>query len=264
MLMAFLAALVLARASYDLETALAASYTDNRLITSADIMVPGLAQGVHVLADLTTAADIALGGRGVSTGKLVIFLHGAAFSARTWQVVGSLDALIKAGFRVVAVDLPGYGHSLSGTQKQSAAARSYFLTSLLKQMRVTSKVLVVAASMGGSYGSPFVLAHPEQVSGYVSVSAVLDQSSVASHPNSSARRLPALLVWGSLDSPGSSKARAQEELFKASQKVVMENAPHPAYLKDPAFFNTLLLTFAGAPPSTMGLRVPPLAARAEW
>ena len=40
--------------------------------------------------------------------------------------------------------------------------RQAFVTALLKQSRVTSKVLVVAASMGGTYGAPFVLEHPQQ------------------------------------------------------------------------------------------------------
>ena len=42
-------------------------------------------------------------------GTPVLLLHGGAFSSKTWVEVGTLQALKKAGFDVVAVDLPGKG-----------------------------------------------------------------------------------------------------------------------------------------------------------
>ena len=39
----------------------------------------------------------------------MLFCHGAAFSMRTWQSVGVLDALAMQGERAIAVNLPGYG-----------------------------------------------------------------------------------------------------------------------------------------------------------
>lgn len=36
----------------------------------------------------------------------VLLLHGAKYSAQTWQELGTLSLLADAGFRVAAVDLP--------------------------------------------------------------------------------------------------------------------------------------------------------------
>ena len=56
-------------------------------------------------------------------------------------------------------------------QRASAARRALArlqtkLHELLKTARFGGKVLIVAASMGGTYAAPFVLAHPAQVAGY--------------------------------------------------------------------------------------------------
>lgn len=36
----------------------------------------------------------------------VLLLHGAKYSAQTWEDLGTLSVLADAGFRVAAVDLP--------------------------------------------------------------------------------------------------------------------------------------------------------------
>lgn len=59
------------------------------------ISVSGLAHEIHYLEG------------GAHNDKTLIFLHGAAFSAKTWQEIGVLELLLEKGFRVIAVDLPG-------------------------------------------------------------------------------------------------------------------------------------------------------------
>ena len=46
---------------------------------------------------------------------------------------------------------------------QDSAARRQLVGGLLRALGWKKKVVVVSASMGGMYGSPFVLLHPEQV-----------------------------------------------------------------------------------------------------
>lgn len=37
----------------------------------------------------------------------VLFLHGQAFTSKTWEALGTLALLAGEGYRAVAIDLPG-------------------------------------------------------------------------------------------------------------------------------------------------------------
>ena len=214
----------------DLLGPLEQAYKDRGLVNRSELLLPQ-----HGKLSFLHAGP-------VTSQKLVILLHGAIFSARTWQVVGTLDALADAGVRVLAPEMPGSANGLSGP-RQSTAHRRSLLSALLHQLAWPHRALVVAASAGGAVGSPFVFAHPERTAGYVSVAAVLDAPSDA---NSSSRPcpVPTLVLWGELDSPARSEPTMSA--FASAHRVIFPEAPHPCYVKDPASFNALVLAFAGA------------------
>ena len=57
----------------------------------------------------------------------------------------------------VTIGKAGYGEKLSGRSAQSQAERNTLVNSLIDKLGLNSKkISVVAASMGGSYGWPFV------------------------------------------------------------------------------------------------------------
>ena len=200
--------------------------------------------------------------------KKVLFLHGAAYDAKTFQITYSLEAMANAGFHAVAVDLPGF-RGAPNLPKQAAQDRRVFLPELFRRMRWSSKIMIIAASMGGSYASPYVFQFPDRVAGYVSVAAMLDLPGysfrkrrvhnmenvgtsvgdrrtevVEDFSNSvgyTSSRVPTLLVWGEYDRI---PLREHQLVFENSERVTIPKAPHPCYLTNKALFNSFLLDFA--------------------
>jgi abhydrolase domain-containing protein 14 len=120
----------------------------------------------------------------------VLLLHGAAFQARTWRELGTLDELARAGFHAVAIDMPGYGDS-----PQGSLGGADFLVALLRALSVERAVLV-SPSMSGASSLPFVARHPDAVLGLVAVAPVGIAENAAALGDS---QVPALLLWGEKD-----------------------------------------------------------------
>ncbi len=176
------------------------------------------------------------GTSGLST---VLFLHGASFSARTWQDLGTLDLLAGQGYRAVAVDLPGFGQSGSGNPDQPEA----FLAELMEQLNLDRPVLV-SPSMSGGYSLPLVARHPNKLSGFVAVAPVAIARYV---PELAGNQLPTLALWGSDDHIV--PLEQAERLVRAmpnARLVVLENAGHACYLQATAEFHQHLTEFVAA------------------
>src|SRR4051812_4095189 len=85
-------------------------------------------------------------GRG--DGRPVVLLHGASFTAETWKEIGTLAALVRAGYMAYAIDLPGHGKS-----SPSLGAPRTWLRVLLDLMKIEQPV-VVSPSMSGRFALP--------------------------------------------------------------------------------------------------------------
>lgn len=173
---------------------------------------------------------------GAQDGATVLLLHGAAFDSGTWEELGTLALLADAGFRAVAVDLPGFGAS-----KAARADADHFLESLLPGLGVEHP-LIVSPSMSGRFSLPFLLAHPDRVAGFVPVAPV---GAVDYAERLRGCEVPALVVWGERDQVfPPSQAQTLAAAFGNARVLILPGARHPAYLDQPEIFHRELVAFA--------------------
>lgn len=91
----------------------------------------------------------------------VLLIHGFCGATFCWR--NSFDTLVKAGYKVVAVDLPGFGYSeRSATLNQSQSYRAKLLWDMLTAIdrSDTTKWNIVGHSMGGGAAEAVALTNP--------------------------------------------------------------------------------------------------------
>ena len=172
---------------------------------------------------------------GPAHGRPVVFLHGASFQAETWREIGTLAEVAEAGFRALAVDLPGFGQSPGAPVDPEK-----WLAELLDQLGIPAAV-VVAPSMGGRYSLPLLAREPGRFSGFVAVAPV-PIPKYAEKLRGAA--VPVLAVWGERDTlVPLAHADLLVGRMPQARKLVVPGAGHAPYMNDPAAFHDALLQF---------------------
>lgn len=164
------------------------------------------------------------------TGDPVILLHGASFNARTWEEVGTIDAVAEAGYRAIAVDFPGYRKSQEGPFDGMQNFVYDFVTTM-----GLSKVVPIGASMGGEAALGFAIEHLNLIKGLVLVGAV----GVRYYRSKlfTLEGIPILLIWGKKDAISSpDNYRMILESVKTA-KLLHIGIRHACYLDEPTKFN---------------------------
>ncbi len=115
---------------------------------------------------------VTVGSRPVNTielgsGPPIVFIHGLSGSWQNW-----LEQLpvLAAEHRVVAMDLPGFGHSPMPAREISISGYGRILDELLGELGIDAAA-VVGNSMGGFIGAELAISFPQRVERLVLVSA---------------------------------------------------------------------------------------------
>ena len=172
---------------------------------------------------------------GPDTGPLILLLHGKMFQAATWQETGTLVKLADAGYRVVALDLPGFGRSPAADIKPVEILKAAI------DQASQNKAILLGPSMGGRIALEFTLANQDLVNGLILVGTV-------GVPENKERlkeiSLPCLAVWGGKDtiSPLANGHLLKQEI-KDAELAVISGAPHPCYLDQPDEWHRILFKF---------------------
>ena len=119
-----------------------------------------------VIVDGRPVNVIELGGANAA-GQPLVFVHGLSGSWQNW-----LEQLpvLAADHRVVALDLPGFGHSPMPAEPISIAGYARLLDHLFDELQIDAAA-VVGNSMGGFIAAELAIAFPQRVERLVLVSA---------------------------------------------------------------------------------------------
>ena len=175
---------------------------------------------------------------GRADATLVLLLHGARFSARTWEELGTLESLARAGYHALAIDWPGYGSSPDwGTEPDA----STLLTSVCDELGAR-RVVLVAPSLSGRFAFEFLRTSAPRVAALVAIAPAGAEAFTPEVWNT-----PTLILWGERDEVvPPAQGRALAGRLSGARLEILAGASHPCYLDQPERFHTLLLEFLGS------------------
>lgn len=114
-----------------------------------------------------TVADTPINTIDMGEGPAIVFVHGLSGSWPNW--LEQLPVFAR-DHRVIAMDLPGFGHSPMPHEKITISAYARILDGLLESLGVSAATLV-GNSMGGFVSTELAIAFPQRVERLVLVSA---------------------------------------------------------------------------------------------
>ena len=166
----------------------------------------------------------------------LLFLHGKAFQAETWQELGTLQTAIDAGFSILALDLPGFGQS-----PEADISPETVINEVMKASGIKS-VILIGPSMSGKIAIEYTVANPKKVAALVLVGSVgveENQNNLHKLPSQS------LIIWGENDQISApANGRVLNEEISGSELIVFKGAKHPCYLEQPELWHNTLIAFA--------------------
>lgn len=96
----------------------------------------------------------------IGEGRPVVFVHGLSGSWPNWME--QLPVFATEGFRAIAMDLPGFGHSPMPGERITISGYARLLDGLLGELGIDAAA-IVGNSMGGFIGTELAIAFPQRV-----------------------------------------------------------------------------------------------------
>jgi len=153
--------------------------------------------------------------------KCVVFLHGLRFNALTWDKTGILKGIAER-YRAIAIDLP---------KKASGSSKVEFLSEVLSLIvKPRDKIVLVAASFGGSFATPYITRKnvDSRLVGYVSVAGILSHHEDTKQQQ--IKDIPLLMIYGEKDPLLQSDPIKYERMFHDSKLRVIKKEGHACYI----------------------------------
>lgn len=107
-----------------------------------------------------TIQGLQAGYRAAGEGPAFFILHGWGSSGKNWESIG--DAVAQKGFRVYALDLPGFGASSAPQEVWGVEEYARFLYEFTEQLGI-KKFFLAGHSFGGQIAIQFAAHHPEKI-----------------------------------------------------------------------------------------------------
>ena len=106
---------------------------------------------------------------GPANGQTAMLLHGGSYYGWYWKA--QIEALTKAGFRVVVEDRLGWGKSSKPILPYSISLHASNTVSLLDHLKIT-KAAVVGHSIGGQMATRIAFLYPERITHLVMINPI--------------------------------------------------------------------------------------------
>ncbi|XP_048813321.1 putative protein-lysine deacylase ABHD14B [Lagopus muta] len=172
----------------------------------------------------------------------VLLLHGIRFSSDTWLQLHTMAVLADAGYRAVAVDLPGLGRSKDAVAPAPVGqpAPGAFLKAVVEALGLAPAVLV-SPSLSGMYSLPFLFQHGHLLKAYVPVAPICTEKFEAQQY--AGVQTPTLIVYGDQDVELGQVSLSNLRHLARHQVLVLQGAGHACYLDKPEEWHRGLLAF---------------------
>lgn len=170
-------------------------------------------------------------------GDWVVLLHGKRFTAKDWKESGLLAQLEKENYKVIALELPGYGT----TEKlQKEISFEEFIAEFLKQLALPAFHLI-GPSFSGEIALKFALKYPELLLSLTLIDSInVDQ--YEEQLNKIAAKT--LIVWGKEDPIAPyNYALMLKDKIPNSELLTFDHLGHTCYFDDMKSFSQKLLEF---------------------